>query len=199
MDALLEQDAARAAEIVRTIKTDEKNVASMTPAFEKALNKVPAHVRNAFEQQAGVVSKRSYDWSAFVDGAAFAFWADAYMSAIDNLEDDETRRALSPRPGGRWDDVVGDPPAAARKMGKQFAKEVRGKITEGELNEVAAKFSAKDAGYYGAMQSLGHGVGWGDEGVRARPPRDFDRYDDKLNDAVWRTLQRAAREQGVSL
>lgn len=198
MDALLEHDAARAADLVVDIKK-EHGIETMTPAFEKTLAKVPASVRTRFEQWAGVVSKKSYDWKAFADGATNAFWYDTYASEVENLEYDETRRALSPGPGGRWEDVIPDPPAAARVLGKKFAKEVRDKLTGAELNEVAAKFSAEKAGYYGAMQSLGHGVGWGDEGVGAEPPKHYGFSDSKLNDAVWRALQRAARESEVPL
>lgn len=197
MDALLEHDAARAADLVLDIKRTH-GLATMTPAFSKALNKVPENVRHNFEQQAGVVSKKNYDWSAFVEGATSAFWGDAYSTEVENLEYDETRRALSPRSGGRWEDVMPDPPPAARALAKKFTKATRDKITDGELNEVAAKFSAEKAGYYGAMQSLGHGVGWGDEGVRARPPGGFS-YDPKLSNAVWTAVRRAAREAEVPL
>jgi hypothetical protein len=197
MDALLEHDAARAADMVSAIKK-EHGIATMTPAFSKALGKVPDDVRRRFEQWAGVVSKKSYDWSAFAEGATSAFWGDAYTTEVENLEYDETRRALSPRSGGRWEDVMPDPPAAARTLAKKFTKATRDKITDAELNEIAAKFSAEKAGYYGAMQSLGHGVGWGDEGVRAEPPSGFS-YDPKLSNSVWTAVRRAAREAEVPL
>ena len=198
MDALLEHDSARAAAVVRDLKK-EHGLATMTPAFSKALGKVPENVRRRFEGWAGVVSKKSYDWTSFAEGATAAFWGDAYASEVENLEYDETRRALSPRAGGHWEAVMPDPPAAARTLGKKFAKVTRERITDAELNEVAAKFSANKAGYYGAMQSLGHGVGWYDEGVDVEPPKDFGLYDVKLNDAVWKAIRSAAREAEVPL
>lgn len=198
MDALLEHDVTRASEIVRTLKT-EHGIETMTSAFSKALGKVPKNVQRAFESAAGVVSKKSYNWSDFTDGAEKAFWADSYISEVENLENDETRRALSARPGGRWEDVLPDPPPAARAVAKRFTKVTQKQITDAELNEVAAKFSAEDAGYYGAMQSLGHGVGWFDEGVKVEPPKNYGLYDAKLNNAVWKALQRAAREAEVPL
>ena len=197
MDALLEHDSARAADIVLGIKRDH-GLATMTPAFSKALGKVPEDVRRRFEGWAGVVSKKSYDWSSFADGATNAVWGDAYASEIGNLEYDETRRALSPSPGGRWIDVLPDPPAAVRILGKKFAKTLREQITDIQLNEVAAKLSAEKAGY-SLMQSS---QGYGDEAIVDIPlPVNVDLrgYDLKLNAAVWKAIVRKAREAQVPL
>jgi hypothetical protein len=195
-DALLEHDPAKAATIVRDIRA-EHGSAEMPDSFSKAVKKVPKSVRVAFDKQAGLVSTHSYDWDSFTKGAATAFWSNDYISEVENLESDDARRALSPRPGGAWEDVLPDPPAAAYAVGKKFTTAAKKKLTDAELNEVAAKFSPEDAGYYGAMQSLGHGVGWFDEGVDVDPPGGFGTgYDVKLFNAAWNAIKRRAREYG---
>jgi hypothetical protein len=193
-DALLEHDPSRAAAIVRDIRA-EHGSAEMPDSFSKAIKKIPKSVRVVFDKQAGLVSVHSYDWDSFTEGATKAFWSDDYMTEVENLESDDARRALSPRPGGAWEDVLPDPPAAAYAVGKKFTTATKKKLTDTELNEIAAKFSPEDAGFYGAMQSLGVGVGWFDEGVRAEPPDGFN-YNVKLSDAVWRSINRRAREYG---
>lgn len=160
-------------------------------------------------------SLRDYDWDSFAEGAAFAFWASPYMSEVENLSEDareaerkyESKKAealraaydaLSPGPGGAWESVLPETPASARVLGKKFAKAVREKLTAPELSAVFDKFSARDAGYYGAMQSQGEGVGWFDEGVRADPPRGFQ-WDPKIQNAVSRAIASEARRAGVRL
>jgi len=203
-DALLELDPATAAALVRDIRA-EHGSAAMPDDFAKAVRKVPKSVRVVFDKQADLVSTHSYDWDSFTEGATKAFWSDGYITEVENLESDDTRRALSPRPGGAWEDVLPDPPAAARAVGKKFTTAAKKKLTDAELNEIATKFSAEDAGYYGAMQALGHGVGWFDEGVDADPPDGFGHgYDTKLSNAIWNALKRRAREydragQGIVL
>ena len=203
-DALLEHDPATAAALVRDIRA-EHGSAAMPDDFAKAVRKVPKSVRVVFDKQADLVSTHSYDWDSFTEGATKAFWSDGYITEVENLESDDTRRALSPRPGGAWEDVLPDPPAAARAVGKKFTTAAKKKLTDAELNEIATKFSAEDAGYYGAMQALGHGVGWFDEGVDADPPDGFGHgYDTKLSNAIWNALKRRAREydragQGIVL
>jgi len=156
-----------------------------------------------------------YDWDSFAEGAAFAFWASPYMSEVENLSEDAREAkhagdskkaekyeaaydALSPGSGGAWESVLPETPPSALALGKKFAKATRDKLTSAELGEVFGKFSARDAGYYGAMQSQGEGVGWFDEGVRADPPRGFQ-WDPKIHNAVHRAIASEARRAGVRL
>lgn len=157
-------------------------------------------------------TKKDFDWASFIDGAAFGFWASPYMTEVNNLhetsneQDDPKKRqayeaayrALSPRSGGHWEAVMPEPPPAARAVAKKFTKAVRDQLTDDQLDEIASKFSAHDAGYYGAMQSQGEGVGWHDEGVDVDPPEDFQ-YDTKLQNAVYAGVARKVREAGIKL
>ena len=145
-------------------------------------------------------TKKAFDWQAFTDGAAFGFWVSPYMSEVQSLTEvsREAYRALAPRPGGKWDDVMPKPPPSARAVAKKFTKAVKDKITDEELSELVEKYSPYDAGYYGAMQSQGEGVGWHDEGVRLDPPRGFE-WDPKLTDAVDRAITKGLREAGIKI
>lgn len=160
-------------------------------------------------------TKKDFDWDAFASGAALGFWASPYMSEVENLYEDSreaesagdtgratalkaAHKALSPGPGGAWESVMDDPPPSARAVGKKFTKAARAKLKAAELDEIFNKFSAHDAGYYGAMQSLGEGVGWFDEGVRADPPRGFD-WDTKLHNDIYTAIGRKAREAGIKM
>lgn len=212
MDALLEHDPARAAEIVNRLKTEHGLSTEMTPAFSKALGTVPKAVRAKFENASGIVSKYSYDWPAFTEGATQAFWASPYITAVGNLYEDAreqnnpviraafeaAHRALSPGPGGRWEDVMPEPAPAARTVAKKFAKAVLDQLTDEQISEVDEKFFAKDAGYYGAMESQGEGVGWHDEGVDVDPP-DSDWENPKLQNAIYAAVRRKVREAGIRL
>jgi hypothetical protein len=152
------------------------------------------------EIAAATKTKTDRDWSSFIDGAAFAFWASPYISEVENLAEEsrEAHKALSPGSGGKWDNVMPDAPPAAKAVARKFTKAVREKLTDAQLSEVFYKFSAHDAGYYGAMQSQGEGVGWFDEGVKADPPRGFD-YNPKVQNAVQRAIARGLREAGIAL
>ena len=145
-------------------------------------------------------TKKDFDWSSFTDGAAFGFWASPYMSEVHSVGEDsrEAYRALAPRSGGKWDDVMPKPPPAAYAVARKFTKAVKDKLTDEELSDLTAKYSAYDAGYYGAMQSQGEGVGWHDKGVRLDPPRGFE-WDPKLTNAVDRAISKGLREAGVKL
>jgi hypothetical protein len=145
-------------------------------------------------------TKKDFDWSTFTDGAAFGFWASPYMSEVGSLAEQsrEAYRALAPRSGSKWDDVAPEPPPAAYAVAKKFTKAVRDKLTDEELGELTGKYSPYDAGYYGAMQSQGEGVGWYDEGVRLDPPRGFE-WDPKLTNAVARAISKGLREAGIKL
>jgi len=150
--------------------------------------------------RAAHATKKDFDWSSFTDGAAYGLWASPYMSEVSNLADEsrEAYRALSPGSGGKWDDVIPEPAAAAVAVAKKFTKTVKDKLTDEQLSELAAKYSAYDAGYYGAMQSQGEGVGWFDKGVRLDPPDGFD-SDPKIQNAIDRAIRKGAREAGVKL
>lgn len=160
-------------------------------------------------------TKKDYDWDSFTDGAAFAFWASPYMSEVENLSEDsreaeragnfkkaealkEAYDALSPGSGGRWESVLPDTPPSAKAVAKKFTKAVKEKLTDEQLSEIDSKFSAHDAGYYGAMQSQGEGVGWFDEGVRVDPPRRFQ-WDTKIQNTIYAAIRRGAREAGIRL
>ena len=145
-------------------------------------------------------TKKDFDWSSFTDGSAFGFWASPYMSEVQSLDETsrEAYRALAPRPGGKWDNVMPEAPPAAYAVAKKFTKAVKDKFTDEELTELAAKYSPYDVGYYGAMQSQGEGVGWYDKGVRLDPPRGFE-WDPKLTNAVARAISKGLREAGVKL
>jgi hypothetical protein len=172
----------------------------MTPAFSKALTKVPAPVRAEFERAVGMVSKKSYDWDDFTNGAALGFWVSPYMAEVENLAEEEggreAYRALSPGSGGRWEDVLPPTPPAAFAVAKKFTKAVKSSITDAQLTEIAEQFSPEDAGYKGAMQSQGHGVGWFDEGVKVDPPRGFGETP-QISNAVYRAVNRGLRDAGL--
>lgn len=174
-----------------------------------------SHGTRPIRPRAAHATKKDYDWSSFTDGAAFAFWASPYMSEVENLYEDlrEAERkgdsrgakalkaahgALSPGSGGRWESVLPDTPPSARAVAKKFAKAAREKLSDEQLNEISSKFSAHDAGYRGAMQSQGEGIGWFDEGVRVDPPRGFD-WDVKIHNDIGKAIARGAREAGVKL
>ena len=158
---------------------------------------------------------KDYDWDSFVDGAAFAFWASPYMSEVENLAEDsreaerkheskkatalrEAYDALSPGSGGRWESVLPETPPSAVAVAKKFAKAVKEKLSDEQLDELSQSFSPYDAGYRGAMQSQGEGIGWFDEGVKIDPPRGFD-WDTKIHNAIGRAISKGAREAGVKL
>lgn len=160
-------------------------------------------------------TKKDYDWDSFIDGAAYAFWASPYVSEVENLAEDSSSarnagnarkaeafwkayRALSPGPGGNWKHVLPDVPPSAKAVAKKFTKAVKETLTDEQLSEIDSKFSAYDAGYYGAMSSQGEGVGWHDEGVHVDPPEGFD-YDPKIQNALYTAIRRKAREAGVRL
>jgi len=160
-------------------------------------------------------AKDDYDWESFIKGAAFAFWASPYMSEVENLYEDareaeragkfrkaealkEAHDALSPGPGGAWESVLPDTPPSAIAVAKKFTKAVRETLTEDQLDEVFSNFSSRDAGYYGAMQSQGEGVGWFDEGVHVDPPRGFE-WDTAIHNDIYKAIKREAHEAGVRL
>ena len=150
--------------------------------------------------RAAHATKKDFDWSSFTDGAAYGFWVSPYHSEVSNLADEsrEVYRALSPGSGGNWDDVMPETPPAAIAVAKKFTKAVKDKLTDDDLSALSAKYSAYDAGYYGAMQAQGEGVGWFDKGVRLDPPDGFD-SDPKIQNAIDRAIRKGAREAGVKL
>ncbi len=160
-------------------------------------------------------TKKDFDWSSFIDGAAFAFWASPYMSEVENLAEDsreaqhkseskkakalrEAYDALSPGPGGAWESVLPETPPSAYAVAKKFTKAVKDKLSDEQIDEISRSFSAYDAGYRGAMQSQGEGIGWFDEGIDLDAPRGFD-WDTKIHNAIARAISKGAREAGVKL
>ena len=163
--------------------------------------------------RAAHATKKAFDWAAFTEGAAFGFWASPYVSEVANLAEAsresgtdpqhrllfmQAYRALSPGPGGNWERVMPDPAPAARAVAKKFTRAVKAQLTDEQLDEVASKFTAYDAGYYGAMQSQGEGVGWHDQRVRVDPPTGFAE-DPRVSNAVYAAVNRGARAAGVRL
>ena len=178
--------------------TTKKTKAQLDREITEALSK--KRTANSTRPRRVHATKKDYDWSSFTDGAAFGFWASPYMSEVESLAEEsrEAYRALAPGSGGKWDDVMPEPPASAHAVAKKFTKAVKDTLTDEQLSELAEKFSAYDAGYYGAMQSQGEGVGWFDEGVRIDPPRGFQ-WDTKLTIAIDRAISKGVREAGIKL
>jgi hypothetical protein len=118
-----------------------------------------------------------YDWEAFTRGAANALWADLYITEVEFLcelvretksaEAMEACRALSPGPGGSWDDYIPPVPRSALAEARQFTARVQEKISPQTLRELDEVMTPERAGWLAMMQALGHGIGWADEGVRA--------------------------------
>jgi hypothetical protein len=145
-------------------------------------------------------TKADFDWNAFTDGAAYGFWASPYMSEAEALGEKsrEAYRAVAPRPGGNWKTVLPKVPPAAYAVAKKFTKAVKDTFNDEQVDEIASKFSPYDAGFYGAMQSQGEGVGWHDEGVHLDAPEGFE-YDPKLQNAIARDIARKVRAAGLKL
>jgi hypothetical protein len=140
-----------------------------------------------------------YDWNSFEEAAAQAFWADTYISEAEELsEHREAYDALSPGPGGEWLNVLPDTPKSAEKEGAAFTKKIRAKLTTAELREVDSRMTVDKAGWYAAMQAMGHGVGWFDYGVDIDPDIDWAPGLDVRGDAL-KAIRRELREAGVRL
>lgn len=142
-----------------------------------------------------------YDWDSFEEAAARSFWADAYVSEVENLAEDGHRdayRALSPGAGGEWLTVTPPTPKSAHKDGRAFTAKIRAALTDEELREVDDKMSVEKAGWYAAMQAMGHGVGWADYDVEVDPNIDWTSSWEVRDDAL-KAIRRELREAGVRL
>ena len=121
-----------------------------------------------------------FDWDEFTEAAARAVWSDAWISEVEELSESggsEGRKAyreIGPGPGGSWDPLIPMPiPERAQKAAAKFTADVRSKISAAGLKKAYAAMDndADLMGWYAAMQSMGHGVGWGDYGVHNELPR----------------------------
>lgn len=126
----------------------------------------------------------SYDWDSFEEAAAQAFWADAYISEVEELadEDFELYRDLSPGPGGDWYAVLPPLPETAERVGREFTRAFRKAATAKQIRQMEEYIDDPDrAGFLAAFGSLGAGVGLWEEGVDdAGLPRweNWDLYDE---------------------
>jgi hypothetical protein len=146
------------------------------PDWEQRVAKIMAQVREQYPDATIPDDLGPWDpdwWAAFAEGAARAIWSDTYISEVeefsqsDDTGDHEVYRELSPGSGGSWDSVVPEAvPEAADKQGKKFATRVRKTLKIEDQVEVASKLDAEQAGWYGMMQALGHGVGWFDYDIK---------------------------------
>lgn len=110
----------------------------------------------------------SLDPESFLAGAAKTFWADAYMTEV---EENGAEKKLGPGAGGDWMDVLPPVPESAIADAKRFAAKVVEKLTVEQAQEIVDKLpDAESAGHYAAMQAMGHGVGLGDYGVDVKLP-----------------------------
>lgn len=114
-------------------------------------------------------------WDCFAEGAARAFWADAYIFEVEDLvegasdrgeePDHEAYDALSPGPGGEWLDYVPDTPPSALKQGRAFVRAHKKLVSADVWQDMDDKLGCDESGWYAAMGAMGHGVGLGDEGI----------------------------------
>lgn len=99
--------------------------------------------------------------SQMIDGVVAALWIPAWA----NFEE-EQGRSFS---GQRLEDVAPAPPASVRRAARAWTMKLV-QLNKKTLNSIYGDASraegypvdANELGYYLAMQSLGHGVGWGD-------------------------------------
>lgn len=140
-----------------------------------------------------------YDWDDFEDGAALAFWADAYASNVEELAqqgDDEAYDALDPGAGGDWMDVLPPTPKSAEKAGREFTKAFRKAATAKQVREMEDNIdSAEKAGHYAAMGAIGHGVGLWDFNVDTDGLPSWDNWD--VYDDAMQIIDEELEEQGI--
>lgn len=109
----------------------------------------------------------------FVDGAARALWASAYISQVEELRDDEPELYDELRPDREWLDVLPPTPTAAMADGQQFAEAVEQANRLPITNIIAIAAAAEsvdvddidvdDFGWYASMAAMGEGVSWFDD------------------------------------
>jgi hypothetical protein len=178
------------------------------PGWEQRVAKIMAKAKEEYPDAAIPDDLGPWDpdwWAAFAEGAARAIWSDTYITEVeefgqsDDPVDREVYRALSPGPGGAWESVIPETiPASANKQGKEFATEVRNNLKIEDQVEVASKLEADNAGWYGMMEALGHGVGWADYRIKAdhdiHDMADADVYNDAYS-AVTEAMEEAGYER----
>jgi hypothetical protein len=111
-------------------------------------------------------------WDCFGEGAARAFWAEAYIREVEDLGDEETEfynpeayRELSPGAGGEWMHVIPETPKSALKQGRAFVRRNKKDASRAVWEEMDDKLGCDESGWYAAMGAMGHGVGLFDEGI----------------------------------
>ncbi len=156
-----------------------------------------------------------HDWETFAEAVGHALWASPYISEVENLAEDareernsgNTRRAealmaayraLNPGPGGAWESVLPEPSRSAMRAGKGFAKKVHDTMDPNEVDAVFIAMGAEKAGWYGAMQAQGEGVGWGDYGVDVDVP-DWPQGDPAIQNDIWTAIKREVRDVGIRI
>jgi hypothetical protein len=178
------------------------------PGWEQHVTKIMAQVKQEYPDATIPDDLGPWDpdwWAAFAEGAARAIWSDTYITEVEQLTesddpgDREAYRELSPGPGGAWESVIPETvPTSAEKQGKEFTTQVRRALKREDQIEVASKLDADTAGWYGMMQALGHGMGWGDYDINADPDihamPDTDVYNDAYQ-AVTEALEEAGYER----
>ena len=121
-----------------------------------------------------------YDWETFSEGAARAFWADAYIREVEEAGQED---ALGPGAGGQWMDVLPQTPKVAAQMGKAFTAAFRRALPQVAVALQANLPDTRLAGHYAAMEAMGHGVGLADYNVDVQVPswESWDLIDVAIN------------------
>lgn len=107
----------------------------------------------------------------FREGAAKAYWADAYASEVEEADAEDE---LGPGAGGDWMDVLPETPPSAYEAAEKLERELVSESGYGSLNDlvqaaadadgvVAEDVDIEDLGHYMAMSAMGHGVAWEDD------------------------------------
>lgn len=133
-----------------------------------------SRVKNSTPKRFGELSSPRQD--AFREGAARAFWSDLYMTAVEELQDEEPDLydELSPGPGGDWDSLVPEIPPEAYRDAEAFEREVKTANNVDAIDKLMREAARADGvtledldadefGWGLAMPALGHGVSWFDD------------------------------------
>lgn len=99
----------------------------------------------------------------FFDGAARAFYVEAYMTAAEN---DDTWLMPTPGPGADWNDCAPETHPLAYVYAGELIRDLEFASPWGLLGLADAaegcEVSAYELGWCLAMQAMGHGVAWED-------------------------------------
>lgn len=135
-----------------------------------------------------------FDWDAFVDGAARAFWVSAYMRGVDELPGGQ-RKALSPGGGGDWMDVAPETPRKADREALKFSREFSKKVSNKVIIQMMDAYGdAELAGHNAAMESMGHGVGLFNEGIKGPTIRMGEGIEDDLYNEVDKAIRKELKD-----